>query len=560
MEQQDYIDLIEGRPNAELNNLKLGKKQNQAFSRFKYLRLINLLNKINLPLLYIPSNGRFGLIQLGTMKTHTGLPMLSGISSIRLILYTRSKPSYITASINIGHEIKLGQTNPVYLESRHGIGAWIINLWFDSSRIPAGRHKLWIKAYNKTKIIAKMRRFVRKVDSDLIEAHIPAESKNSDSYISSNKAGIDNIDEFVLGLPASVHKPRKSLFEGKLHSILVIRTDQLGDVSASLPAFQHLRKMFAEAVITVVAQPGVIPILEASAVADEFIPINLDYSSEAEQRFITRNNRREFYNHIKDHNFDMSIDLSPGADSRELLLLCKSRYRVGFKPEMFSFLDFGIEVISRDKLNGKSILSHAAHVTMLVTALSEALNQRAPPVPRLNHTGDASILASYGLTRGKYIVIHTGARHPLNKWPIENFMQLAINLHNKHNQTIVIFVDDPNSLPDEYATRTPLGIQILSKCPVDDFDTILSNASLMIGNDSGPKHLSNMRGVPVVSVSVPRLNWQEWGQNINGLIVTKQVPCAGCGINDLQFCGKSAICIKSIPVDDVVSASNSLLH
>jgi ADP-heptose:LPS heptosyltransferase len=82
---------------------------------------------------------------------------------------------------------------------------------------------------------------------------------------------------------------------------------------------------------------------------------------------------------------------------------------------------------------------------------------------------------------------------------------------------------------------------------------------LVVGNDSGPKHLAAARGIPTVSIQVSRLNWDEWGQDSRGFIVVKRVPCTGCGLNDILLCGRDAICVRSISTEEVLNAVRACL-
>ena len=49
------------------------------------------------------------------------------------------------------------------------------------------------------------------------------------------------------------------------------------------------------------------------------------------------------------------------------------------------------------------------------------------------------------------------------------------------------------------------------------------------------------------------VNWREWGQE-TGLIVTRRTPCYGCGIEQIEDCGKGLPCLLNISVDDVFGA------
>jgi ADP-heptose:LPS heptosyltransferase len=83
----------------------------------------------------------------------------------------------------------------------------------------------------------------------------------------------------------------------------------------------------------------------------------------------------------------------------------------------------------------------------------------------------------------------------------------------------------------------------------------VSFCSVFVGNDSGPKHLAALRGANVVSIHLARNNWNEWGQENNGYIVSRRVPCAGCSIHhDPEECGKGFPCITNISAEEVYGA------
>ncbi len=113
---------------------------------------------------------------------------------------------------------------------------------------------------------------------------------------------------------------------------------------------------------------------------------------------------------------------------------------------------------------------------------------------------------------------------------------------------------DAAALPGE-VTASPRFRAIAGQLPFDDFDALLSYCAVMVGNDSGPKHLAALRGAPVISLHMARLNWSEWGQEQSGLVISRKVPCAGCGIHrDPDECGKGFACITHISPEEVFDA------
>ncbi|PTX95836.1 hypothetical protein DB354_09460 [Opitutus sp. ER46] len=90
---------------------------------------------------------------------------------------------------------------------------------------------------------------------------------------------------------------------------------------------------------------------------------------------------------------------------------------------------------------------------------------------------------SHGVRSGRRIVIHTGAGHPVRRWPIERYHALAARLRAEGWEPSL--VDDT----------------------VSDLDTlvdVLSTADRFIGNDSGPGHLAALLDVPTFTIFGPQ--------------------------------------------------------
>jgi ADP-heptose:LPS heptosyltransferase len=84
---------------------------------------------------------------------------------------------------------------------------------------------------------------------------------------------------------------------------------------------------------------------------------------------------------------------------------------------------------------------------------------------------------------------------------------------------------------------------------------LLSYATVVVGNDSGPKHLASLRGTNVVSIFGARTNWLEWGQENVGSVISRKLPCAGCMVHhDPEECGRDFICLSDIKPQEVFEA------
>jgi len=178
--------------------------------------------------------------------------------------------------------------------------------------------------------------------------------------------------------------------------------------------------------------------------------------------------------------------------------------------------------------------------------------------PVLHH--DRSTLADLGIAAGdRYGLIHAGARLFFSRWP--EFETLARMVLERTDLKLIVLADEPTLGEGlQPALRERLHV-VSGLLPFTRLDTLISHAAIFVGNDSGPKHLAALRGVPVVSIHIPRNNWSEWGQEITGTIITRRVPCAGCGIApDGTDCGKGYPCIRRVTPEEVFSAVTNALE
>ena len=187
----------------------------------------------------------------------------------------------------------------------------------------------------------------------------------------------------------------------------------------------------------------------------------------------------------------------------------------------------------------------------LVEWFGALLGNPSQIVPRSDLARDR--LAPYGLaTTDRFAVLHTGARLKFSQWP--HYDKLASMILAETDLKVVMMSDDPlmrSKLAPELAACERF--QLLDKrLPFDDFDALLSFCTVFVGNDSGPSHLASLRGANVVNVFLARHNWNEWGHENRGYIISRRVPCASCDIYfDPEECGKDFACITNISPEEV---------
>jgi ADP-heptose:LPS heptosyltransferase len=259
------------------------------------------------------------------------------------------------------------------------------------------------------------------------------------------------------------------------------------------------------------------------------------------------------------HAFDLAIDLSGDGASRPILLLAEARYRVGFGPHDFGWLATGFGALTRDPLNGHECAPHTTKLMGLIEWLGALARPHASVIRRKDLARES--LVAFGIAANeRYVVLHTGARLKFSRWP--HYAELARLVLEGTDCKVVAMADDGEfraALPPDLA-RNPRFQLIDQRLQFDQFDALLSFCAAFVGNDSGPKHLASLRGAPVVSIHCARNNWNEWGQENTGYIVSRRVPCAGCSVHfEPEDCGKDFACVVNVRTEEVFEALSRAL-
>lgn len=119
----------------------------------------------------------------------------------------------------------------------------------------------------------------------------------------------------------------------------------------------------------------------------------------------------------------------------------------------------------------------------------------------------AGVLARAGIGEGTPLaVLNPGGNNPAKRWPPERYAALADWLHGAHGLACVV-----NASPAEIdiARTIQSAARHAPPCLADhggslaSLKGVLARASLMVTNDTGPRHMAAALGVPVVSLFGP---------------------------------------------------------
>ena len=265
--------------------------------------------------------------------------------------------------------------------------------------------------------------------------------------------------------------------------ILVLRLSALGDVIHTIPAVVALRGALSNVEIAWVVESPYRELVEIVAGVTA-IPVSMKkwgrslISSRAEIGRTLRSMR----------GFDASIDFQGLIKSASLPWLAGATKRYGFTRNAIR------EKPATLFINRPIAVDTTRHVVDWNLDLGSGVAGRALTMPRVDFTSfaadpDAKLRAFAGR-----IVILPGAGRAEKLWPVERFRELARQLGDD-----VVVAWGPGERHLAEAIAAPLAPQTNLR----ELAELLRSAKLVIGADTGPLHLADALGTPVIGLYGP---------------------------------------------------------
>jgi ADP-heptose:LPS heptosyltransferase/tetratricopeptide (TPR) repeat protein len=496
--------------------------------------------------------GRRERTNWGTMPTLRGIEAFRGfcISStpILTVALTLNGQLVYRGGVKGGYEIAHERENT-------SLRKYVFNVWMDLSNFVEGRYEI---EYRFTDI---NHRTLTRVEPIVIAAPLVASAlPDSDGIVPPPDPLEDrSLEDLINGRPSMVRPGRRALVDRPPRQVLVLRTDQLGDLAISAPALRRLREILPQARIVGLVAEANREFAATLGLFDEILSVEFRDDPWERRRVMPIEHQQALAARLAPYEFDMAIDCSENEWSRLLLPLSGAPILVGFPSGRLPELTIEGGGNTHDRWNGHEIVPHTNKLLALVEWLGAML--RSEPNVLKREDLDAERLAPFGIGRdSRYAVLHDGARLQFSRWPY--YFDLAQMIIDGADLNVVMLTDDQGAasrLPDSLSASDRFRL-IDQRLPFDELDTLFSFCKVFVGNDSGPKHLASLRGAKVVSIHMARNNWNEWGQESGGYIFSRKLPCAGCLIHhDPEECGKDFVCIRGIRPQEVFAAVKRLV-
>jgi heptosyltransferase-2 len=180
-----------------------------------------------------------------------------------------------------------------------------------------------------------------------------------------------------------------------------------------------------------------------------------------------------------------------------------------------------------------------------------------------NHVGDLKLYFSPYSYDKPTLGINPGATYgSAKRWYPNEFAKVAISLASKYD--IVIFggpgeTDIANDIENELIKNGINNYQNLAGLTtIPELIEKVAGLDIFITNDSGPMHIAAAYKTKTVAIFGPTkfTETNQWNNDKNGLIVTKNLECAPCMKRTCPL--KHHNCMKEIIANDVLKAIENL--
>jgi lipopolysaccharide heptosyltransferase II len=331
----------------------------------------------------------------------------------------------------------------------------------------------------------------------------------------------------------------------KPRRILLVRTDRIGELLLTTPAFTTVRESFPGAKITLIVKPSSFAVVEGNPSIDSIVKLDpvSDLDSLAK--------RFRFIRFLRESEFDVAVIFNPSRFFNIAVFITGIPIRVGYDRKLGFLLTNSIE--DRKYLCEKHEVEYNLD---LVGVIGSGTSDKRLFFPLLE-TDARSVekrLTENGIPSGTdFVVVHPGTSNPDKLWPAERFAEVCDRMIDGFGVKIVLAggEEERESSGEVKAKMRNFVPDLTGRLSLKEFGALLKKSSFLLSCDSGPVHVASAVGTPVVALfgeARPGGSSKRWGPYGEG-----QGPTRARHI----VVGRSKV--TDITVDDVFKAVSGKL-
>jgi ADP-heptose:LPS heptosyltransferase len=338
--------------------------------------------------------------------------------------------------------------------------------------------------------------------------------------------------------------------------VLVIRHRAGGDLLLTTPALRALRRGLPRASIEVLTARAFRELLSGNPDVDAVL--SFDRRSLRSQAAL--------YLRLARGGYDVVLDLVSNPRSAFLTALTRARTRVGYDLPGRSWA-YTLR-IPREPVGPEGPVLRYAPEAALDAVRALGLSAGDTELTLIVSAEAASYIdrwaAASGLRTDRPLVLCLPAGSwPAKTWPGERFAAVMDALAEREGAEIVwLWGPGEESLAARCRDTMRGRSRLAPETGWQALGALLSRASLLVGNDSGPKHVAAALGVPTVTVFGPThpITWQP-PSGPHRTVEATGLRCLHCNANVCPLQNAAHMrCMRDVTVEAVTEAAEALLR
>ncbi len=349
--------------------------------------------------------------------------------------------------------------------------------------------------------------------------------------------------------------------------IAVLRGGGLGDLLMALPAMEALKAAYPDAELVLLCAPSLVGLLTGrQSPVGRAMPLPptpgvYDPASDGADP----HQHNDLHEWVQDHPIDLGVQLhGGGASSNPFIKSLNPTWTVGTRAQdaeqLTRYIPYRLyqhEVLRWLEVVG---LAGAPPVTLepvvVVTDADRRCAQQVLPWPS-----------------GPVVGVHPGARDARRRWPATHFATVVVDCVKGGARAVIVGTPSEEALMRDIAERARAelsapeadALAVLCGLNYSELCGVLARCDVLVGNDSGVRHLAQAVGTPTVGIFLPSnlIHYGPFGRRKDRALLAWTTRCPVCDRDCVSAgaagCGHDVSFVADISPDAVLSEVRDLL-
>jgi len=351
------------------------------------------------------------------------------------------------------------------------------------------------------------------------------------------------------------------LTQREFKRILLIKPSSTGDVVQALPILDGLRRRYPSAYIAWLVANPFVNLVEDHPALDEIIPFDRKRFGRLGRNLTVSIDFVRYVLSLRRRGFDLVVDLQGLFRSGFFARVTGAATRIGPANGREVAWIFYTHRYPVETMESHSIDRMWAAADLLGFG-QDAMTFRLP-ITDADRAAARRLLVESGVDPDRdYAVVFPGARWETKVWPAERFAAVIDRLADEAGLPAVLAGSGSQfETCDRVSTAARRGAPNLAgKTTLREVSALIERAAAVITNDSGPMHVTDALGRPLVALFGPTNPVRTGPYHQPEAVVRVDLPCSPCYLKRLDRCPHQHACSVDLSVERVVDAAMAALR